>query len=60
MNSCGGNVFQMMENQEELRLSQEKIRQLQDEISVLTSQKAELEGRPSNGSDAEITLQNQA
>ncbi|XP_034755782.1 centromere-associated protein E [Etheostoma cragini] len=49
----------MLENQEELRVSQEKIGQLQDEISVLTSQKAELEGRQSNGSDAEITLQNQ-
>ncbi|XP_028460934.1 centromere-associated protein E isoform X2 [Perca flavescens] len=48
---------EMMENQEELKVSQEKIRQLQDEISVLTSQKAELEGRPSNGGDAEITLQ---
>ncbi|XP_028460939.1 centromere-associated protein E isoform X5 [Perca flavescens] len=48
---------EMMENQEELRVSQEKIRQLQDEISVLTSQEAELEGRPNNERDAEITLQ---
>uniref|UniRef100_A0A8C9Y709 Centromere-associated protein E n=1 Tax=Sander lucioperca TaxID=283035 RepID=A0A8C9Y709_SANLU len=57
VNSRGGNVFQMMENQEELRVSQEKSRVLQDEISVLMSQKAELEGRPSNERDAEITLQ---
>ncbi|XP_037606174.1 centromere-associated protein E isoform X21 [Sebastes umbrosus] len=48
---------EMIENQEELRASQEKIRVLQDEINVLRSQKAELEGKPSNGSDAEITLQ---
>ncbi|XP_037606177.1 centromere-associated protein E isoform X24 [Sebastes umbrosus] len=51
------NVELMIENQEELRASQEKIRVLQDEINVLRSQKAELEGKPSNGSDAEITLQ---
>ncbi|XP_037606183.1 centromere-associated protein E isoform X29 [Sebastes umbrosus] len=48
---------EVIENQEELRASQEKIRILQDEINVLRSQKAELEGKPSNGSDAEITLQ---
>ncbi len=55
--SCGGFIFQMIENQEELRASQEKIRVLQDEINVLRIQKAELEGRQSNGTDAEITLQ---
>lgn len=55
--SCGGNIFQMIENQEELRVSQEKIRVLQDEIKVLRAQKAELEGRTSNGSDAENTIQ---
>lgn len=41
----------MIENQEELRASQEKIRLLQDEIDELRSQKAEPEG------DAEIELQ---
>lgn len=49
----------MIENQEELRVSQEKIRVLQDEINILRSQKAELEGRQSNGTGAEITLQSQ-
>ena len=63
--SCGGNLFQMIENQEELRVSQEKIQVLQDEIKLLRSQQAELESKPSNRSDAEITLhlqelQNQA
>uniref|UniRef100_A0A8P4JZ14 Centromere-associated protein E n=1 Tax=Dicentrarchus labrax TaxID=13489 RepID=A0A8P4JZ14_DICLA len=53
------NVELMIENQEELRVSQEKIRVLQDEINMLRSQKAELESRPSNGSDAENTLQSQ-
>ncbi|KAM6906759.1 centromere-associated protein E [Lycodopsis pacificus] len=46
-----------MENQEELRASQEKVRLLQDEINELSSQKAELEGRSRDGSDAEIYLQ---
>ncbi|XP_031721901.1 centromere-associated protein E isoform X3 [Anarrhichthys ocellatus] len=47
----------MIENQEELRASQEKVRILQDEINELRSQKAELEGRSRDGSDAEIYLQ---
>lgn len=51
--------LQMIENQEELRVSQEKIRVLQDEIKVLKSQKAELEDRPSSGSDADNTIQSQ-
>ncbi|KAK9531835.1 hypothetical protein VZT92_011237 [Zoarces viviparus] len=46
----------MIENQEELRASQEKVRLLQDEINELRSQKAELEGRSRDGSDAEISL----
>lgn len=49
----------MIENQEELRASQEKIRVLQDEVTVLRSQKAELEGRPSIGSDEESNLRSQ-
>ncbi|KAL7389120.1 hypothetical protein ABVT39_026772 [Epinephelus coioides] len=49
----------MIEVQEELRESQEKIRVLKDEINVLKSQKAELEGKASNGSDADISLQMQ-
>ncbi|XP_078030220.1 centromere-associated protein E isoform X6 [Epinephelus lanceolatus] len=53
------NVELMIENQEELRESQEKIRVLKDEISMLKSQKAELEGKASNGSDADISLQMQ-
>ncbi|XP_049446552.1 centromere-associated protein E isoform X2 [Epinephelus fuscoguttatus] len=53
------NVELMIENQEELRESQEKIRVLKDEINVLKSQKAELEGKASNGSDADISLQMQ-
>ncbi|XP_049914413.1 centromere-associated protein E isoform X10 [Epinephelus moara] len=53
------NVELMIEVQEELRESQEKIRVLKDEINVLKSQKAELEGKASNGSDADISLQMQ-
>uniref|UniRef100_A0AAQ6IUF4 Centromere-associated protein E n=1 Tax=Anabas testudineus TaxID=64144 RepID=A0AAQ6IUF4_ANATE len=53
------NVELMIDNQEELRVSQEKIRVLQDEINMLRSQKAELERRPSGGSDAESSLQTQ-
>lgn len=59
------NVLQMIENQEELRASQETIRTLQDEINMLKSQKAELEERPPSGSEPEGApraeeLQNQA
>lgn len=49
----------MIENQEELRASQETIRALQDEIDVLKSQKAELEERPHSGSDPEGGLQSE-
>ncbi|XP_038582387.1 centromere-associated protein E isoform X2 [Micropterus salmoides] len=56
-NDLQENVELMINNQEELRVSQEKIRVLQDEISMLRSQKAELEGRATNGSDAKSTLQ---
>lgn len=49
----------MIENQEELRASQEKIRVLQEEVTVLRSQKAELEGRPSTGSDEDGNLRSQ-
>lgn len=49
----------MIENQEDMRVSQEKIKVLQDEIDMLRSQKAELE---SNGESAfqSQELQNQA
>ncbi|KAM9840829.1 centromere-associated protein E [Aulostomus maculatus] len=49
------NVELMIENQGELRVAQEKICILQEEINMLRSQKAELESRTSRGSDIEKT-----
>lgn len=49
----------MVENQEELRVSQEKIRVLEAEIRDLRLQKSELEGRQLSGSAADGSLQSQ-
>lgn len=46
----------MIENQEELRVSQENIKVLHEEINLLRSQKAEMESRASSGIDQDNTL----
>ncbi|XP_026174621.1 centromere-associated protein E isoform X2 [Mastacembelus armatus] len=48
---------EMIENQEELRGSQDKVGALQDEITMLMRQKAELESRLSSGIDADSPVQ---
>lgn len=51
--------LQMIENQEELRVSQEKVRLLEEEIGDLRHQKSELEERHAGGSAADGSLQAQ-
>lgn len=62
--TCVSSVLQMIENQEELRVSKEKIRGLEEELRVLQHQKSELEGRqisgPAEGSLQPQELHNQA
>ena len=50
-------IFQLIKNQKELEMFQEKSKVLQEELTVLSSQKAELESTQGGGNDAEGTIQ---
>lgn len=57
--ACISPTLQMIENQEELRTAQNKIRGLEEEIRVLRHQKSELEERQLGGSSADGNLPSQ-